>query len=267
MINRLLYYVLPVSLLVLPYVFYATCEDIGFYFAKESGSVEIITAVLLAVAIAVVAGFLVQLITTGAQTSSAASIPFRKLTILWCVVYGLGCIYFLGEEISWGQHLFGWETPDAWKALNDQDETNLHNTSGWLDQVPRTVLTFGILLGGFIYPLVQRGRTASASSTPRSFFSHFMPGWNCVWAGGCVIARELLLPIAKVVGIKDLEISGGEVKESLIAMFLLVYIADLFTRTLRPNPPIDGIEADLGRRGENRTSISATACWQSSTLN
>ena len=233
MIHRVLYFVLPVSLLVLPYLFYATCEDISFYFAKESGAVEIITAVLLAVAIAVVAGFLAKLFTTSAQTWA---IPFRTLAILWCVIYGLGCIYFLGEEISWGQHLFGWETPDAWKALNDQDETNLHNTSGWLDQVPRTVLTFGILFGGFLYPLAQRRGKRTRESATTAFLTQFMPGWNCVWAGGCVVAREVLLLIAKATKIEALEITGGEVKESLIAMFLLVYIADLFTRAEQNNP-------------------------------
>ena len=41
----------------------------------------------------------------------------------------LGTLFFLafGEEISWGQRLFGWETPADWAAMNVQKETNLHN--------------------------------------------------------------------------------------------------------------------------------------------
>ena len=41
----------------------------------------------------------------------------------------LGLLFFvcLGEEISWGQHLFGWQTPDVIRDLNYQEETNLHN--------------------------------------------------------------------------------------------------------------------------------------------
>jgi hypothetical protein len=31
------------------------------------------------------------------------------------------------EEISFGQRIFGIETPDSWKEINDQDELNLHN--------------------------------------------------------------------------------------------------------------------------------------------
>src|SRR3546814_4167282 len=52
-----------------------------------------------------------------------------------------------GEEASWGQHYAGWLTPDNWQALNDQGETNLHNTSSWLDQKPRTLLEIGVIVG------------------------------------------------------------------------------------------------------------------------
>jgi hypothetical protein len=34
----------------------------------------------------------------------------------------------LGEETSWGQHYFGWETGGWFESFNDQGETNFHNT-------------------------------------------------------------------------------------------------------------------------------------------
>ena len=34
------------------------------------------------------------------------------------------------EELSWGQHLFKWETPQLFLETNRQGETNLHNTNG-----------------------------------------------------------------------------------------------------------------------------------------
>ena len=237
--SRLPYVVLPVGLLFLPYVFYATFEDLGFYFAKESGAVENITAILLAAAIGVVIWFLMRLL---APTAVARALAFRKLTILWCIIYCLGCVYFLGEEISWGQHLFGWETPDAWMEINDQGETNFHNTSGWFDQVPRTILTLGIVIGGFIYPLIQRRRAVDQSSTVAAFLNHFMPGWNCVWAGGCIVGREILGAATKATNIEALGIADGEVKESLIAAFLLIYIVDLFCRTGTQNLPVTDVQ-------------------------
>lgn len=41
----------------------------------------------------------------------------------------LGILFFLafGEEISWGQRIFGWNTPERISEINAQKETNLHN--------------------------------------------------------------------------------------------------------------------------------------------
>lgn len=47
---------------------------------------------------------------------------------LWLTLWTLACVYFAGEECSWGQWYFGWSTPEVLATLNDQGETNLHNT-------------------------------------------------------------------------------------------------------------------------------------------
>src|SRR3546814_19755347 len=65
-----------------------------------------------------------------------------------------------GEEASWGRHYAGWLTPEGWQAINDQGETNLHDTSSWLDQKPRTLLEIGVIVGGIIVPLLALRRTA-----------------------------------------------------------------------------------------------------------
>jgi hypothetical protein len=76
----------------------------------------------------------------------------------WMVIMALGCLYFGGEEASWGQHYFGWSTPEAWAEINEQQETNFHNLGGILDQAPRLVLSIGVLVGGVILPLWLRGK-------------------------------------------------------------------------------------------------------------
>ena len=39
-----------------------------------------------------------------------------------------GCFLFVGlEELSWGQHLFGWQSPGFFEAYNSQEETTIHN--------------------------------------------------------------------------------------------------------------------------------------------
>jgi hypothetical protein len=55
-------------------------------------------------------------------------------------LYFLGLIYFFGEEISWGQHIFHWTSPDIFIEINNQNETNLHNISNLLNELPRTLV-------------------------------------------------------------------------------------------------------------------------------
>lgn len=76
----------------------------------------------------------------------------------WLTLAILGCFYVVGEELSWGQWVFHWQTPAEWAALNDQGETNLHNTSAWLDQKPRLILELGIIFGGLVFPVLRRFR-------------------------------------------------------------------------------------------------------------
>tara|TARA_Y100000996_G_C22376347_1_gene583198 strand:+ start:26 stop:778 length:753 start_codon:yes stop_codon:yes gene_type:complete len=54
----------------------------------------------------------------------------------------LALIYYLGEEISWGQHFFKWGSPILFQEINNQKETNLHNISNLFDQLPRALVYF-----------------------------------------------------------------------------------------------------------------------------
>ena len=225
--NRFLYFALPTSLLVLPYVFYSAFDGAGFYFDKESGAVENITVVLLAVAIFFVAR-------TFWRSRIASSVGFRISTVAWLAIFGLGCVYFLGEEISWGQHLFGWATPDSWADINDQGETNLHNMSGWLDQIPRTILSIGIIVGGLFCALLRKWMSPNQGRPGETFLIQFMPGWNCVVAAACVAGIDLMRGLYLATEFAWLDIGVGEVKESLTAMFLLVYIVDFGQRLMQP---------------------------------
>lgn len=78
----------------------------------------------------------------------------NKLLTGWIVLAAVCCTYVAGEEISWGQHFLDWTTPEFWATINDQNETNLHNTSSWLDQKPRLLLSVGVYVGGMIIPFL-----------------------------------------------------------------------------------------------------------------
>lgn len=138
---------------------------------------------------------------------------------VWVLLAVLGCFYVAGEEVSWGQHFLNWDTPSYWKALNDQEETNLHNTSAWLDQKPRLLLELGVLVGGLLLPFYRRiGRRPlpswlTAISPPDRFF---------------VIALIVLgLKLADKLGdITGLNILGraSEVIEFYLYYFVLLYM-------------------------------------------
>lgn len=77
----------------------------------------------------------------------------------WLLFIALGTFWLLGEETSWGQHYFNWQTGGWFAAINDQGETNIHNTpGGWFDQKPRAILLFGMILGAVAHPLVKWAR-------------------------------------------------------------------------------------------------------------
>ena len=115
------------------------------YFAGELGIIELATPIMLVPAI--IAGFLIFI--------NREKLVARQLGY-WILLVTLACIYIAGEEISWGQQLVGWGTPEWVKEINDQHETNLHNMSSWFDQKPRLLLEISVLIGGIFLPLKRK---------------------------------------------------------------------------------------------------------------
>jgi hypothetical protein len=66
-------------------------------------------------------------------------------------VLSFGLFFALGEELSWGQHFFGFQTPAALEAINFQKEFNLHN----LNALQR--FRHFVFLSAAIVPLVLWG--------------------------------------------------------------------------------------------------------------
>ena len=71
----------------------------------------------------------------------AKKIKNKNITIYYFLILQCGgLIFFLGEEISWGQHIFHWESPEIFLKNNKQEETNLHNISNLLNEYPRSLV-------------------------------------------------------------------------------------------------------------------------------
>jgi len=116
------------------------CNDLNFLnnFWKESGFVENLQSILLFLSIILII--------------KNRNIHKRNLLIrIFLMIYLLGLIYYFGEEISWGQHFFKWETSEFFSNYNNQNETNIHNISNLFDQFPRTLV---LLWCSIIVPFV-----------------------------------------------------------------------------------------------------------------
>lgn len=148
---------------------------------------------------------------------------------IWYVLVVLGCFYFGGEELSWGQHLFGWGTPEYLEEINDQEETNIHNISSWFDQKPRLLLELWVLIGGVIMaPLNYLRGNRSAG--------WLWPGIECFPTALLAILVRLPERIKTVFDIEQLplELRFSEPQEYYFALFLLIYLAAASARFARP---------------------------------
>jgi hypothetical protein len=88
--------------------------------------------------------------------ASLLLMPFvraRPFVFTVALIGALSCLYIAGEEMSWGQHIFNWNTPEYWVIVNRQGETNLHNTYAIFEKTPRSILEAGIFVGGLLMPL------------------------------------------------------------------------------------------------------------------
>ena len=72
--------------------------------------------------------------------------PFRSKTFIVMLTL-LGCLFVFGllEEISYGQRIFGFESPEWFKEHNTQEEFNLHNLK--LEGLRINKVIFGTFLG------------------------------------------------------------------------------------------------------------------------
>lgn len=86
----------------------------------DGGVVETLTVIFYALAILQALRLLLRADTLFGPRSAG----------LWRLILGLGMAGFvvmIGEELSWGQHLTGFQTPPELTKLNLQGEANIHN--------------------------------------------------------------------------------------------------------------------------------------------
>jgi len=141
----------------------------------------------------------------------------------WFALAFVCCVYVAGEEVSWGQHFFNWSTPENWEAVNDQQETNLHNTSSWLDQKPRIILMAGIIFGTLVLPLLIK---KNILKLPEKLIT-LIPVKEFSFLAILILATHIL---EKVLDSADMNFFArfSEVQEIMLFYFVLLYLANLY---------------------------------------
>ncbi|KZY40374.1 hypothetical protein A3731_37500, partial [Roseovarius sp. HI0049] len=102
-------------------------------YAFEDRLVEYATALFLLVA-------------SGILVSNALSLRAKGLTLAAILTAVYALLFFLGagEEISWGQRIFGWESGEFFQENNKQKETNFHNLVVGGTHLTKTIFGTGL---------------------------------------------------------------------------------------------------------------------------
>lgn len=168
--------------------------------------------------------FLVAAFMVSVQTLLTSDFSNCLWLRLWVGIAAICCFYVAGEEISWGQHFLKWGTPEYWVTLNDQGETNFHNTSSWLDQKPRVLLEVGVVIGGLIIPFILK---VKPNVLPKQFaiiYPHPVLG----------VTAGLFLTLKLIDKLEDIDIlifeRISEVEELYLFYFVLLYMLILRKR-------------------------------------
>ena len=180
-------------------VSYTGFEHVWFAFAayisEEDGLLESATAVVLLVCAA--------LLVSGIRRAGAID---RRLGV-GVTALAIVCFLLLMEEISWGQRILGFETPDEIDQINAQQETNLHNMFVGYNQLIRLAIALVIAT-----VLIDRARWVGWLRFPG--FDRLMP------------------PAAAIYFVPSLLYAHtyDELFEEVVGLFLLVYVIDLRRR-------------------------------------
>lgn len=171
---------------------------------------------------------------------------FATVRNLFYLLLALLFLVCAGEEISWGQRIFDWETPQILDELNAQGETNLHNIQifhyanpdGSRKSFAGMLLNMNRLFSIFwlsfcvIIPLINR-----YSARVRQFFCRIGLPITPIWIGALFLSHAVFVQILLeyFAGTSEVKFYAvNELKESNYAfMFVLLAWHEWFNGATR----------------------------------
>lgn len=224
---------LPAATVALYFVtWWASPASFLRFVASEQGLVELGTAILFA-ASSYLAG---RLCLTRAI----------ELPALYRALYGLfavAALFVALEEISYGQHLFGWRSPEFFQEHNLQGEVNLHNMlSSKPSKRLHLLADLGTASGFVLLPLLllaAQRLAATASSLPVNLRGVLLRAYERgTWSYYLVPGMELvaIVVLARLVGwlkkVPGAGVDHNELRELLWAWAACGYVVVMRGRLL-----------------------------------
>jgi hypothetical protein len=153
------------------------------------------------------------------------------------LLIGVAFLLFGFEEISWGQRIFGYETPPGLAEINYQGEFNIHNLANPLLD--------------YFYPLLNA--TVAAYFLLSHKATHLIP----------IELHKLFLPRnAKFLGfvfavlVPQSIAADGELTEEIVSVLMLFGSVRLLCHQFNPTPLLKGGEHKLSPTGKEVSSLS-----------
>lgn len=229
-----------------------TSQPVVDRFVDEDGVFEWITAI----------GFFITSICFAVAFFRANKVenrPFypllRRLSYL-----GLALIFLFGagEEISWGQRIFGLETPESWREVNVQEETNLHNLEIFQNdryEIFNTDRLFALFWGTLMVGIPV---LALLSSKLREWLNQIAPIFP-LWLGFLFVFNYLFAKVAKSYLLASGSFQGAErslaqsvveVKEGVFGILFVVvgfYLVTAMVKAIRPHPQTESMVSQIAK--------------------
>jgi hypothetical protein len=181
-------------------------QDFAFSLVKENNVVDWLTSV------PALCGGILSLILANRERRRG------KNWMIWVfyLVFALGLVFLAGEETSWGQDFYRYQTPEYFARHNEQGDLTLHNLDGMNGRNHFLRLVFG--LGGLIGLLAWRSERLRDVAPPRA-----LQTWFWLIAGKSVLDIFFISSAGETMPsyiISEL----SEVIEMLVAMAGLLYV-------------------------------------------
>lgn len=231
-------------------------------FLKEDSVVENLGAVFL-----LLTGIVLAYAARQHQKGALEIDKSTWLKIIILALTGLAFIWAAGEEVSWGQRIFGFNTPESLVKVNTQKEANLHNlNTRFFNNGLETIILLAILvptvlrmrgrdhLFGFVlpsFPIIMGFQLVACYVTyhyvkPQDYISYLMLPILLVYfyrkkEKGLAIKiclSTLLIIFIAIVNIKFKKLFPGngprEFREYLFSFLCLIYAAEILMDIRRP---------------------------------